>query len=107
MNDPRFTEFLERLAMLPITKEHRVAVLLAQIAHDLLKKDAASEQQPLAGIEQIITCPNCKEAGWMRKSGQACPICETRGFLVIDSKKTMKQPSLPKPRKRRDEQENK
>lgn len=45
-------------------------------------------------LEQIIVCPNCT-SGWFRLAGlrrddwHECPICETRGLLVIDGKKTL------------------
>lgn len=53
----------------------------------------------MAEHEQIIACPNCNTAGWRRELGawRECPVCETRGFLVIDSKKTMDRPPLRKP----------
>lgn len=54
-------------------------------------------------LEQVIRCPNCK-AGWRRQVGRPndwreCPVCETRGFLVIDGNKTMARKPLPKPTK--------
>lgn len=45
------------------------------------------------GLEQIITCPNCDGGGWKWYGDpvrwKECPICEARGFVVIDSAKTM------------------
>lgn len=56
-------------------------------------------------VEQIITCPNCKGRGWAPAGGattalQECPVCETRGLLVVDSERTMSRPPRPMPTRR-------
>ncbi len=43
-------------------------------------------------FEQIIVCLNCEGYGWRRvgdNSYYECGVCETRGRLVIDGKKTL------------------
>lgn len=53
-------------------------------------------------LEQVFLCPNCKGKGWMpagtsSTAFQECPVCETRGLLVVDSKRTMRRPARPSP----------
>lgn len=46
-------------------------------------------------LEQRITCPCCDGIGWSYcRYGRSteCPVCECRGFLIIDSEKTMNLP---------------
>jgi hypothetical protein len=47
----------------------------------------------LVSLDQIIGCPNCY-GGWCGE--HECCVCETRGFLVVDGKKTMDLPRQPK-----------
>ncbi len=50
-------------------------------------------------LEQIIPCPNCEGSGWRKYDSKLgyyeCPVCETRGLLVIDAEKTMARPMRP------------
>lgn len=54
-------------------------------------------------LDQIIACPNCfQESGWWREAGRPkdwkeCVVCETRGYLIIDSAKTLALPRKPNP----------
>lgn len=45
---------------------------------------------------QTITCPNCEGKGW---TPGECPICDARGFLIIDSEATAE---LPRQSRKRD-----
>jgi len=47
-------------------------------------------------LEQIIVCPHCEGKGWTRwtdEPARECCVCETRGRLVIDAKRTMEFPA--------------
>lgn len=52
-------------------------------------------------LEQKIRCPNCEGHGWTcygSRHYDECPVCETRGNLIIDSEKTLALPAKRKPR---------
>lgn len=54
-------------------------------------------------LEQIIPCPNC-DGGWIHEVGlqnrwRQCPICEARGFLMVDCRKTLARPMMPVPKR--------
>lgn len=57
----------------------------------------------LGDYEQIITCPNCDGKGWRKFVGRRadrfseCCVCDARGFLVIDHKRTQELKPQPMP----------
>lgn len=54
-------------------------------------------------FEQRITCPCCDGSGWTcsRSGTSECPVCDCRGFLIIDNEKTMNLPMQKRPPDRR------
>lgn len=52
--------------------------------------------------DQLIVCPICQGLGWRREAGRPndwyeCPVCDRRGDLVIDGKKTLEGPAKKRP----------
>lgn len=62
-------------------------------------------------LRQTIMCPCCEGEGWVplapitapRQRSIECPVCDRRGFLVIDHEATQAQGPKPKPRRKRTE----
>jgi len=56
----------------------------------------------MTDLQQVITCPNCNGGGWLwvhkTLRYSECPVCEARGFLVIDAEKTLARSIQPKPK---------
>jgi hypothetical protein len=59
--------------------------------------------QTAHALEQAILCPGCNGKGWHRFKGRnelvasACPVCEARGFLIIDAERTFSLPTMKPP----------